>query len=682
MGHVISLFDVVDCNDNKKENQLKCFKSELKSVNFLSVPELFQVFDTIKAITFSYDIDFMESILQYFKYGEIILGADFLVQKDNKLNTLLKEVLTNSYQTTNILRSHEKLVSMIQSGDVNFRTPAFVLDHRKIYLLKSDTGKTRVITASANMSKKAWNGDHMEFFEYDDTAFCYDEYEKDFETAWLNSQEIPYNVVAVKKDTDIINGNPIIKKVLKTKTAVVLQQVAKPISVNNIEYVINHEKLNEQYGQLLSGVVIKSKKGLVEIVPETVEKIKCNFAKIQQQAQVNSVQKEYPELIIDYDNKEIKLNDNVLDLFPTEKEIKNDIESLIDIFGEFDKFLGDTNKLKNAHFKLLNAIFVSPFNAKFRCVCKIQDIDTSSLPIFLLVASETANCGKTFMISVALKMMTGRKITPSNNTDLNKTKICNLQMVYKGIPVFIDEMDASSFARIKDLIKNPERCEDNQIENMPMLIFASNNILEPDETLRKRMVFLKIDARLPSNIDQSAYKSLGRSRIRNLGTGFYREYLRRMIEKLSPLLEKIILKENIPDDYYPDLMQISSNVILSIFTDYGYDIPLPFTTLTWNGDYSVNSPSVSEDAFAKIEEFYQNNKNLFSIQKDSVIIELGNSTDNKKMTDSWKNTLPSELNAKILNLKNSIRITLNRQELEKRLNIRFGKITLFGRSFL
>ena len=47
--------------------------------------------------------------------------------------------------------------------------------------------------------------------------------------------------------------------------------------------------------------------------------------------------------------------------------------------------------------------------------------------------------------------------------------------------MFIDELDAKSFSCIKDMIKNPERCEDNQIETMPMLIFASNNILEPDE---------------------------------------------------------------------------------------------------------------------------------------------------------------------------------------------------------
>ena len=72
---------------------------------------------------------------------------------------------------------------MIAKGDLNLRTSNYILDHRKIYLLKSDDGRTRVIKASANMSGRAWNGEHIEHYEYDDTPFCYEEYEKDFETA-------------------------------------------------------------------------------------------------------------------------------------------------------------------------------------------------------------------------------------------------------------------------------------------------------------------------------------------------------------------------------------------------------------------------------------------------------------------------------------------------------------------
>lgn len=69
-------------NSNDTEKQvLKVFHSELKTVEFSNVDELFCGFDTIKAITFSYDIRFINHLMQYFQYGEIILGADFMVHQ-------------------------------------------------------------------------------------------------------------------------------------------------------------------------------------------------------------------------------------------------------------------------------------------------------------------------------------------------------------------------------------------------------------------------------------------------------------------------------------------------------------------------------------------------------------------------------------------------------------------------
>lgn len=80
------------------DNRLKCFRSELKSVDFLSLKDLFSGFDSIKVITFSYDIGFINEILKYFKHGDIILGGNFLVQKDTKFQELLAEICTNAYE--------------------------------------------------------------------------------------------------------------------------------------------------------------------------------------------------------------------------------------------------------------------------------------------------------------------------------------------------------------------------------------------------------------------------------------------------------------------------------------------------------------------------------------------------------------------------------------------------------
>lgn len=672
----VALADTLQASN--QEVKLKCYKTELKSVNFMSYQELFQGFDTIKAITFSYDIAFLDNIMSYFKYGEIILGADFLVQKDGKLNTLLVDVLTNSHEATKLISSHENLVNMIKTGDVEFRTPTFVLDHRKIYLLKSDDGKhTRVITASANMSNAAWSGNHMEFYEFDDSEMCYDEFEKDFETAWLASQEIPYNVVSSKKVDNPIEGNPILKKVKETNTAIVLQQPTEVISIENIKYTIDHEKFKEEYKELVSDIKLKSKNSLIELVPKVIEKIEHNFKKKRQKYQVNNITEEYPVMTVDYSSGEVLLNEKPLDLHPTDDEVRNDIRNFLDMFENFNQFVGNPYKLKESHFKMINAIFASPFHAKLRCASKIRDIEASSLPLYLLVASSTANCGKTFMISVALKMMTGKNITPFNKTNLKKDDIIGIQAGCKGIPIFIDELDAKSFSYIKDLIKNPERCEDNQIETMPMLIFASNNILEPDEIFRKRMAFLRLDGRLPSHIDQSAYKNMGHALIRRFGTGFYREYLRRMVEKVSQELDYIMTEANIPDEYYPDLMKMSADTIIEIFNEYGFAIPDYIRHLTWNDDYSINARFISEDAILAIERLYSQNRKAFTLGKDTIVIEMGTSTDSKKKCESWVNTLPSEMKAEMIPLRDCIRLTLDRKEFEKRIGHKLGGFLSF-----
>ena len=90
MGKRAFGFTVIDSNDSRNDVhdthdthdvQLKCFRSELKSVDFMTSSELFRGFDTMRAITFSYDISFMESVLRYFHYAEVVFGGDHFTRK-------------------------------------------------------------------------------------------------------------------------------------------------------------------------------------------------------------------------------------------------------------------------------------------------------------------------------------------------------------------------------------------------------------------------------------------------------------------------------------------------------------------------------------------------------------------------------------------------------------------------
>ena len=660
--------------EKSEEAAVKCYKSQLERIDFMTPTELFSGFDTIKAISFSYDINFIDSIMDNFSYGEIILGADFLVQKDEKIANLMAEVYTNAYEAGQAIKSHKRLSDMLAAGDILFRTPAFVLDHRKIYLLKSDGGRTRVITSSANMTKRAWNGEQMEFYEYDDSAYCYEEYEKDFETIWNDSQDIPYSVISSKKSDDLVEGNAILKGVKDTGKTVVLQNTGENITCNDVKYVIDHDRIKEEYKTLLAGLNTKCKNGVFEIVPKVVEMIEHKKRSINLKIKVNKTTEAYPSLVIDFGNKEAKLNDEKLDLNPTKDEVCQDIDQFIKLFNNFDQFIGDTEKLKETHFKMINAIFSSPFVAKLRCAAKIKGIGTLSLPLFLMAASRTANCVKTFVVTAALKMMTGKSLTAYNAERFRKDDIRTVQVGCKGIPVFIDEIDNRYLANIVDLIKYPEKCEDSQLENQPMIIFATNDVTEPDEILRKRMVFLRFEGALPSDIDQSAYKGIGNAILKRLGTGLYREYLKRMIDAIADELNYMILSTQIPDSYYPDLLKISSDTLISVFTDFGYSIPRYMHPLSWYDDYSVNAKYISSDVIREIDHLYRTNRKAFTLTKDTVTIELGGDKKSKIKGASWANVLPSEMDAACSSNDQIVRLTVNRNELESRLGYKLGGI--------
>lgn len=168
-----SKLSVIDGGSKTNSYRLKCYHTEMKDISYPTIDDLFSGYDSIRAITFSYDIAFINDIMKKFKYGEILLGTPFLVQKDTKMTEFLAETLTNAKEAADAVRRYPELSDMMINGDLVIHTPTFILDHRKIYLLSSDNGKTRVITALANMSGRAWNGEHMEFYECDDSEFAY-----------------------------------------------------------------------------------------------------------------------------------------------------------------------------------------------------------------------------------------------------------------------------------------------------------------------------------------------------------------------------------------------------------------------------------------------------------------------------------------------------------------------------
>lgn len=237
---------------------------EFKGISFKSTEELFWGFNEIRAITFSYDIKFISKILKMLDYGEIILGARFMVRRDGDLHDLAAEALllenmTVSESVADAVRTEKDLVQLMAEESLLIKSPKRFTDHRKIYLLKSDDGRTRVIKGSANMTHGAWSENQLETFEVDDTYEAYETYLKDFNIVWEESDEIPEDVVIADKKDAPEKDIPVIKQ-LAAQKAILLKEAPNDRETYEItKYILNTDKILEKNKELLKDIKIDSK---------------------------------------------------------------------------------------------------------------------------------------------------------------------------------------------------------------------------------------------------------------------------------------------------------------------------------------------------------------------------------------------------------------------------------------
>jgi hypothetical protein len=676
-------------NYNNFEDVLCVNKIITQAREHVTLQDLFSGFDKIRIITYSYSLGFIEHLIKYFKYVEIIIGADYIHEFDTDFKKLEAYVLSmGKYyndEVAKLIKKYPTVKQMLESGDLIIRLSRVVIDHRKVYILNDtkNLSHTRVITGSANMSMSAWFGNQMEIIDYDDGELRYEIESNSFETAINLSSDITHETVIADID-DYVSSNPILQTAKNNKSCEILfaNINAQDDFNKKIEYVVNVDKNKDLYSDLLKSSKLKSTdtNGLPVVSAKQVEYInkKQDNYKLKKINDVKIIEQNYPFLKIDLDTGSVLYNDKPWDLNVSDDLVKSDIDELLGIFNNFDDFVGDTDELKRTHFKLLTIMLSSPFHASLRNFEYSIGQTSGSMPMFLTASSITASCGKTFMIQAILKLMTGKDIKAYIGANTSLDDLRNYQLSDVGFPIFIDEVDAASFGenRYGKIIKGPELCERHGLIYMPMLIFATNAVDSFSEKYRKRMVSLKFTARFPSNRDETKARVIANNILSKLGTAFYRKYILKMIDFLNIELEKISL--GVPVGYYIDIAKLSSSAIISVLKDYNYDIPSYIQELNWHEHYSVNSSENYSKVLKEVEEYYKLNKSAFDFNKsDKVIINL---EDNDKKAKAWVDTLPSEINAQYIASSKSKLVVCDKTEFFKRVNIKCGILNrLFGK---
>ncbi len=366
---------------------------------------------------------------------------------------------------------------------------------------------------------------------------------------------------------------PIMQSV-KLKKAMIVEKVD---NADEVQFVLDVKNLA---ASLTSSVPKPDKKtGKILLSSEKVISIRKQI--VSNNTKEKELRSEYPQLAVDSINGVVNLNGKKIDLNPTTDEIKNDVNLFIKYMAGYEKFHGDFIGLQNRYFEFSNWFFCSPFMAQMRDMAVRYNQNLLPYPVFGLVYGQS-KAGKTSFLETLLKMMIGQK-TKISAPDFTRSSIEGLKRTVMGAPIIVDDLTNTRFNQHAiETIKNDDFGVADHILHYPAVVISANeDVKAVAPELVRRTVICRVQAGLTNT--EVMRSSVVRTVQREIGTAFYREYLRRMLDIVPELLEEI--KSDVSESA-PDILAYSSNVIIDILSEYVDQLPNYVRKLTLDDYFS------------------------------------------------------------------------------------------------
>ena len=555
----LSLFDRVDeVKTELKSNSLDVVKMEFVEAQSLSWQELFEGYDELHAITYSSGIGFVYKLLEMFDRAEIIFGCDEVISFS------LQEIM--AYQCKLIERIRENaskmkidLISKIENESLHLYVARNILSHEKIYLLSAKDGRKRVIMGSANMSYNAFGGRQRENICYIDGKRAYDWYMDQYnDLKEESSDQIFKDAILVANEGENLEELPI-ARTIKTKKAIVVETIEE--NKEEVQFALEVKNLAAKF---VPSVPKADKKGKVLLSPEKFKNIRKQV--VAEQVKEKELRTEYPQLEVHTDEAAVYLNGNKVDLEPIEQDIKKDVNLFLKYMEGYEKFHGDVSGMQRRYFEFANWFFCSPFMASMRDMAVRYNQNLLPYPVFGLVYGQS-KAGKTSFLETLLKMMIGQK-TKLSAPDFTRSSIENLKRTVKGAPIIVDDLTNNRFNQHAiETIKNDDFGVANHLVHYPAVVISANEDVKAvaPEVIR-RTVICRVQAGLTNT--EVMKSSIVRTVQKEIGTAFYREYLRNMLEIVPELMEMMKTDEA---ESAPDILAVSSKVVIDIMKKYSDD---------------------------------------------------------------------------------------------------------------
>lgn len=283
-------------------------------------------------------------------------------------------------------------------------------------------------------------------------------------------------------------------------------------------------------------------------------------------------------------------------------------------------FIGNYDQLKVIYFQLLNYMFLSPFIARLRYQASLTNFSLTLFP-FYAVLNGPKSAGKSAFLNTVQSIMFGKKLGGISPDVFTRTKMYGLLRESAGVPLHIEDITKNRFRDYcGEIVKYDSDLISEKILNHPTVIMTSNDIQTIKPEYSKRIYYSIVDAQLTNVVAASQHKKMVECR-NKIGTSFYREYLKRIYPKIVEMLndmENYVFDES-SSIWEPDIFNLSSKVIISIYEDCKIQIP-PYVTEVSYADYFGHN-SLTQSVKEKIIFEWAHNRKAFKVLRKQNRLE-------------------------------------------------------------
>ena len=636
-------------------NKIDVVKLNFDSAESITWEELFEGYNKLYAITYSSGINFVTKLIDMFDYAEIIFGCE------NIISYTFNEIL--AYQNAVIEQIREKsgkninrILDRIDDKSLELLVAYKKISHEKIYILEASDGRKRVIMGSANMSYNAFGGVQRENICYmdDEAAFAwYMDVYNDLKASSAN--DISIKAITTADVIENLDELPI-ATAIKAEKAVYIEPAKE--NIDSVKFIMDVNTSALKIAPNLPKEAKDNKKGKILITPEHV--IKVRRKQIDEATTEKEQRAEYPQLVVDVDNSKVTLNGVEQDLNPSSEEIKSDIDNFIKYMQGYDRFHGDKESLQYRYFEFANWFFCSPFMATMRDMAARYNQNRLPYPVFGLIYGQS-KAGKTSFLETLLKMMIGQKPKMSA-PDFTRSSIENIKRTVQGAPIIVDDLTNTRFNQHAiETIKNDDFGISEHLKNYSVVVISANEDVKAvaPEVIR-RTVICRVNAGLTNT--EVMKSNVVRSVQQKIGTAFYREYLRRMLDIVPDLIDE--LKDDETENA-PDILKVSSEVLVELIGEYTDTVPHYVRELSLENYFSEQV--TGKHAIETIQKSWKINKKSFDVdnRNNELRYLAGESWD----ADRLIKELPENLEAR----KSQKTVVMNLEEAKKFFEIDFKR---------